>query len=116
MRVKARRYCNRLTVGGGGNNLPAGTDWKQEREMKTPTAIFLGLTLIAAAIFFREPSIKSAHAALGGVDGFSCAKGHLAGGWVSCAILDGDEVHFVGLGSHAITNWKTNEYKVLKVK
>jgi hypothetical protein len=31
--------------------------------MKTPTALFLGLALIAAAIFFREPSIKPAHAA-----------------------------------------------------
>jgi len=31
--------------------------------MKTPTAIFLGLALIATAIFFREPSISPAHAA-----------------------------------------------------
>ena len=31
--------------------------------MKTPTAIFLGLALIAAAIFFREPPISPAHAA-----------------------------------------------------
>ena len=28
--------------------------------MKTPYAILIGLALIAAAIFFREPSIKSA--------------------------------------------------------
>ena len=33
--------------------------------MKTPTAIFFGLALIAAAIFFREPSINPAHAQIG---------------------------------------------------
>ena len=31
-------------------------------KMNTPTAIFLGLTLIAAAIFFRQPSISEAQA------------------------------------------------------
>ncbi len=30
--------------------------------MKTPYAILIGLTLIAAAIFFREPLTKPAHA------------------------------------------------------
>ena len=33
--------------------------------MKTPYAILIGLALIAAAIFFREPSIHSAQAASG---------------------------------------------------
>jgi hypothetical protein len=60
--------------------------------MKTPTAILIGLTLIAAAIFFREPSIKPTHAALGGVGGFSCS------GSETCAILEGDTVHFVTIG------------------
>ena len=31
-------------------------------KINTPTAIFLGLTLIAAAIFFRQPSISEAQA------------------------------------------------------
>ena len=31
-------------------------------KMTTPTAIFLGLALIAAAIFFRQPSIPEAQA------------------------------------------------------
>ena len=31
-------------------------------KMNTPTAIFLGLALIAAAIFFRQPSISEAQA------------------------------------------------------
>jgi hypothetical protein len=31
-------------------------------KMNTPTAIFLGLALIAVAIFFRQPSISEAQA------------------------------------------------------
>ena len=31
-------------------------------KLTTPTAIFLGLALIAAAIFFRQPSISEAQA------------------------------------------------------
>jgi len=31
-------------------------------KLNTPTAIFLGLALIAAAIFFRQPSISEAQA------------------------------------------------------
>ena len=31
-------------------------------KMNTPTAIFLGLTLIAVAIFFRQPSISEVQA------------------------------------------------------
>ena len=33
-------------------------------KMNTPTAIFLGLALIAVAIFFRQPSISEAKAQL----------------------------------------------------
>lgn len=33
-------------------------------KLNTPTAIFLGLTLIAVAIFFRQPSIPEAKAQL----------------------------------------------------
>ena len=43
--------------------------------MKTPYAILIGLSLIAAAIFFKDTVVKPAHA-IGGPDGFagfSCA-------------------------------------------
>lgn len=69
--------------------------------MKTPYAILIGLALIAAAIFFRQPSIAPAQAGLiGGVDGFECGvldtfKDDYAGG---CAILHGDKITFIQLG------------------
>ena len=34
-------------------------------KMNTPTAIFLGLALIASAIFFRQPSISEVQASNG---------------------------------------------------
>ena len=43
--------------------------------MKTPYAILIGLSLIAAAIFFKDTVVNPAHA-IGGPDGFagfSCA-------------------------------------------
>ena len=106
MRVKDRVWYNRLAVGDGGNNLPAGTGNKQESEMKTPTAILLGLALIAAAIFFREPSGKPAHAALGGIDGFACS-----GVNQSCTVIDGDIAHTfsVSSGNTIARNWKTGK-------
>ena len=33
--------------------------------MKTPHAILIGLALVAAALFFREPSVSPAHASSG---------------------------------------------------
>ena len=54
--------------------------------MKTPYAILIGLALIAAAIFFRQPSIAPAQAGLiGGVDGFECTEN-------GCAVLHGDQI------------------------
>ena len=54
--------------------------------MKTPHAILIGLTLIAAALFFREPSVPPAQAGLvDGVGGFQC--------WAAaCVILHGDQL------------------------
>ena len=42
--------------------------------MKTPHAILIGLSLIAAAIFFKDTAVKPAHAIGGpsGVAGFDC--------------------------------------------
>ena len=57
--------------------------------MKTPYAILIGLALIAAALFFREPSVASARAGLvSGVDGFQCSSR-------SCAVLHGDKITFI---------------------
>jgi hypothetical protein len=57
--------------------------------MKTPYAILIGLALIAAAIFFRQPSIAPAQAGLiGDVDGFECAD-------LGCAVLHGDQITFI---------------------
>ena len=54
--------------------------------MKTPHAILIGLTLIAAAIFFREPSVPPVQAGImGEVDGFKCFGS-------GCYILRGDEI------------------------
>ena len=79
--------------------------------MKTPHAILIGLALIAAAIFFREPSVKPAHAALGGVDGFVCDNSTF-----TCAILDGDFIYIssasADLGNKR--NWKTGERQIIK--
>ena len=67
--------------------------------MKTPYAILIGLALIAAAIFFRQPSIAPAQAGLiGGVDGFECGllgryQDAVDGG---CAVLHGDKITFIG--------------------
>ena len=65
--------------------------------MKTPHAILIGLALIAAAIFFRQPAIAPAQAGLiGGVDGFECAN-H------GCAVLHGDQITHIG--NRTLTDW-----------
>ena len=54
--------------------------------MKTPHAILIGLTVIAAALFFREPSVSPAQAGVSGkVHGFQC-------GGRTCFILHGDSI------------------------
>ena len=57
--------------------------------MKTPYAILIGLALIAAALFFRQPAVAPAQAgSIGGVDGFEC----LADG---CLVLHGDKITYI---------------------
>ena len=52
--------------------------------MKTPHASLIGLSLIAAAIFFKDTAVKPAHAVGGSghpIKGFSCHDG-------ICFVLD----------------------------
>ena len=46
----------------------------KEATIKTPHAILIALSLIVAAIFFKDTAVKPAHASgePGGVAGFSC--------------------------------------------
>ena len=53
-------------------------------------------------IFLIEPSIKSAQAALDGVDGFSCSTAD------QCAILEGELVHLINRAGHTVINWKSD--------
>ena len=50
--------------------------------MKTPHAILIGLSLIAAAIFFKDTMTPPAHA-FGGPDGFACGESY-------CYVFQGD--------------------------
>ena len=74
--------------------------------MKTPYAILIGLALIAAALFFRQPSIAPAQAGLiGDVDGFECND-------AGCAVLHGDEITFIQteyLAANELTHQKDND-------
>ena len=63
--------------------------------MKTPYAILIGLALIAAAIFYREPSVSAAQA--GAIktkymDGFKCVASDRDS--TTCAILHGNQITF----------------------
>ena len=77
--------------------------------MKTPHAVLSGLSLIAAAIYFKEPFVKPAHA-FGGPDHIACfgEKG-------TCYAFNGNEATlfypaWAGLKKSQITwNWKTGD-------
>ena len=69
--------------------------------MKTPHAILIGLAFIAAALFFREPSVAPAQAGIGGVDGFMCPERGI------CYILDGDSIYGVGVASGVADTFPT---------
>ena len=60
--------------------------------MNTPHAILIGLSLIAAAIFFKETAVKPAHA-FGGPDGFACWDSR------SCFVMEGNVVHEISIGA-----------------
>ena len=79
--------------------------------MKTPYAILIGLALIAAALFFRQPSVAPAQAGLiGDVDGFECYD-------EACAVLHRDKTTFINTSTLQggkmddrrtghVTNWR----------
>ena len=52
--------------------------------MKTPYAILIGLSLIAAAIFFKDTAVKPAHA-FNGPNGFACYD------TFRCWVFEGDK-------------------------
>ena len=78
--------------------------------MKTPHAVLIGLSLIAAAIYFKEPFVKPAHA-FGGPHNITCFRSpsdeHV------CYLFKGDTAKvFVPAGGinasrGAKWNWKT---------
>ncbi len=75
--------------------------------MKTPHAILIGLSLIAAAIFFKDTAVKPAHA-FGGPDGFACYSMN----W--CFVFEGDKATWFsprgGIGREVNAfNWRTGE-------
>ena len=59
--------------------------------MTTPYAILIGLALIAVAIFYREPPIKSARAGLGGsADALVCLGSKMS--MTECFVLHRDNL------------------------
>jgi len=70
----------------------------KEIPMKTPYAILIGLALIAAAIFYREPSIKSALATTSAHPPvMSCLGGGFGAGTWFCNIAYGDSLYSIPL-------------------
>jgi len=70
--------------------------------MKTPYAILIGLALIAAAIFFRQPSIAPAQAQFR-----SKAIGIACSATLSdCAVLHGDKIAWVYKADTFSSNWR----------
>ena len=74
--------------------------------MKTPHAILIGLSLIAAAIFFKDTAVKPAHA-FGGPDGFACQGG-------TCWVFEGDKatmfIPHAGISKvYGPYNWRTGK-------
>ena len=78
--------------------------------MKTPHAVLIGLSLIAAAIYFKEPFVEPAHA-FGGPDHITCFDASDA--QRGCYLFEGDTAKYfvVPVGFNNRTgfqwNWKT---------
>ena len=74
--------------------------------MKTPHAILIGLSLIAAAIFFKDTAVKPAHA-FGGPDGFGCPSIN------TCWVFEGDKATLFGPTDGLLNTkswkWRTGE-------
>ena len=89
--------------------------------MKTPHAILIGLSLIAAAIFFKDMPIRSAHALSLGDRNLECVKyGSSAFGNAACYFFTGNRlVEFItNSGSNGldydVTVWDWKSGKVIK--
>ena len=67
--------------------------------MKTPHAIVIGLSLIAAAIFFKDTMTPPANA-FGGPDGFGCNR-------LYCFVFKGDTAIQFQPGYEANRPWRT---------
>ena len=89
--------------------------------MKTPHATLIGLSLIAAAIFFKDMPIRSAHALSFGDRNLECVKyGSSAFGNAACYFFTGNRlVEFItNSGSNGldydVTVWDWKSGKVIK--
>ena len=81
--------------------------------MKTPYAILIGLALIAAAIFYREPSIKSALATTSAHPPAMQCVGYDGGGYGGtwfCNIADGGRFYAIPV------DFDNKEMKVTKYR
>ena len=76
--------------------------------MKTPHAILIGLSLISAAIFFKDTAVKPAHA-FGGPDYITCWS------WAYSYVFEGDTAHWINMNAGAnakdikTINWRTGK-------
>ena len=75
--------------------------------MKTSHAILIGLSLIAAAIFFKDTAVKPAHA-FGGPDGFGCSSIN------TCWVFEGDKATLFAptdgiISTKGSVKWRTGE-------
>jgi len=82
--------------------------------MKTPYAILIGLALIAAAIFFRQPSIPPAQAGiLGDGDGRTHCKIENLGLSAACVIIKGNKLVWLMRQDYKVRGggnaWKVEE-------
>ena len=81
--------------------------------MKTPYAILIGLALIAAALFFRQPSISPAQAGILGDDGGRTHCHFHRNGWEpACVVIQENRIIWlVRYYKDGRAIWKTDEYE-----
>ena len=81
--------------------------------MKTPHAILIGLSLIAAAIFFKDTAVKPAHASGGEDIDMACHFGQLdTGQGDRCWIRHGYYMNLFSGGANepvTIVNWRAGK-------
>jgi hypothetical protein len=80
--------------------------------MKTPYAILIGLALIAAALFFRQPSIPPAQAGILGDDGGRIHCTYNFDREPSCVVFQGDHMFHVKREWDGYSSrWETDKIK-----